>query len=227
MKRVSIFTRLRYFFVAGLCFVIITSIIAVLTSKIESHLFINHFHTQWFDIFFKYYTNIGDGVFALILLPYFLFWGTLRTFLITMGTCMISGLLAQFFKRLIFCDILRPSGIFKDGILHFVDGVHLHQSYSFPSGHTASAFAFFTIMAFLFHKNRLVQILFAFLAILAGFSRVYLSQHFLIDTIGGAIIGIIGFLISYKLIIRLKVHCVYDLSIWECIVLTVHNRLLR
>jgi membrane-associated phospholipid phosphatase len=57
-----------------------------------------------------------------------------------------------------------------------------------PSGHATAAFAVFFSLLFM-SKNQLLKFLFFMLAILATFSRTYLSQHWLIDIYIGSIIG--------------------------------------
>jgi undecaprenyl-diphosphatase len=60
-------------------------------------------------------------------------------------------------------------------------------SYSFPSGHTATAFATATVIGLLHPRLRLP----AFgLATLVGLSRIYLGVHFLFDVLAGAALGI-------------------------------------
>ena len=74
---------------------------------------------------------------------------------------------------------------------HIVSGVHMHSSYSFPSGHAATIFAMCLILAG-FTRNKTLKILFLFIAFLVAFSRVYLSQHFLTDMYAGSFIGILS-----------------------------------
>jgi undecaprenyl-diphosphatase len=60
-------------------------------------------------------------------------------------------------------------------------------SYSFPSGHAATAFATATVIALLHPRLRVPA--FA-LATLVGLSRVYLGVHFFFDVLAGAALGI-------------------------------------
>ena len=92
-------------------------------------------------------------------------------------------------KQLIFNGMPRPTKYFEnEEVLHLVEGVKMHGWNSFPSGHTITAFAIFMVLVLISKKNYL-KFLFVLIAILAGFSRVYLSQHFLGDIFSGAIIG--------------------------------------
>ena len=103
-------------------------------------------------------------------------------------------------KQILFHGIPRPIAFFEDSYnLYLVEGVKIHRSNSFPSGHTTTAFAVFSLLI-LIVKNNYLKFSFALLAIFAGFSRIYLSQHFLIDVLAGAILGIMIALISQKII---------------------------
>ncbi|HYX08538.1 MAG TPA: phosphatase PAP2 family protein, partial [Bacteroidales bacterium] len=93
-------------------------------------------------------------------------------------------------KRFIFTNALRPYKIFADTPgLHLVEGVKMYANHSFPSGHTASAFGMFFILSWLV-PQRYLKILFFLLAFLVAYSRMYLSEHFLIDVTVGSVIGV-------------------------------------
>ena len=77
-----------------------------------------------------------------------------------------------------------------------MDGVKINIHQSFPSGHTTTAFAIFTLLM-LFAKNRNWGYACVTLAWLAGYSRCYLFQHFPVDVLGGATIGMLSSLIVY------------------------------
>lgn len=60
------------------------------------------------------------------------------------------------------------------------------RSFSFPSGHTATSFA---AAAAIFCNNRKLGWAAYVVAALIGFSRIYLSVHFLTDVLGGIVLG--------------------------------------
>jgi len=58
---------------------------------------------------------------------------------------------------------------------------------SFPSGHTAMAFAAFVVLAFLYPQGKRI---FLILAIFVGVQRIVVSAHFPSDVIAGAMVGL-------------------------------------
>jgi membrane-associated phospholipid phosphatase len=61
---------------------------------------------------------------------------------------------------------------------------------SFPSGHTMSAFGLSSILALIVGpKSKKRLLLLALLAIAVGISRIFLVQHFLVDVLAGALLG--------------------------------------
>lgn len=77
---------------------------------------------------------------------------------------------------------------------NFVDKL---TSYSFPSGHTSSAFA--AAIAVLWYDKK-IGIPTTILAALMGFSRIYVEVHYCSDVIAGAVVGIIYALIGVLIV---------------------------
>ena len=150
------------------------------------------------DTFFKYATHLGDGAFAFLVAIIFLFVSIRKSIYILLsyiGAAMVSSIL----KHLVFSEVYRPHFVFQYFVrekLKLIDGVDILATHSFPSGHALSAFALFFCLLFV-SKNHFLKILFFTLAVLAAYSRVYLSQHWLIDVYVGSIIGVCFSLFFY------------------------------
>jgi membrane-associated phospholipid phosphatase len=175
--------------------------------KTELHLLLNSYHTGIEDTFFKYYSMLAEGpLYVLALLP--LFWKKIGMTVFFALSELSGGAILQILKHLISTD--RPISVFEnhpDIILPLVEGVDMHHSNSFPSGHASTFFVFFTCCALIVayhyqqkanqnnHKTWLLVNLsmFAMLifAALGAYSRIYLSQHFLSDVCMGSIIGFV------------------------------------
>ena len=153
----------------------------------DFHLIINQLNHPYLDFFFKCITFLGDGVLFVIIIvadaiknKKFPLTPTIAALL----TLITTAACKQFF----FNDAPRPIAFFGQESLHLVEGVKMAHWNSFPSGHSTTAFAIF-ILLFRISTTKLIKISCLILAILAAFSRVYLSQHFLIDIIVGAFLG--------------------------------------
>lgn len=74
-----------------------------------------------------------------------------------------------------------------------VPGVTLASGYtSFPSGHTMSAFALYSLLTLMLGwKHRRWGLAFALLAVAVGVSRIFLVQHYLADVLGGTVLGLL------------------------------------
>lgn len=195
LRRSYIFLSLTILFLllagGALCFI----------PKGELHLLLCDHHTAAGDFFFRYYTVVGEWVpyvIAVLLLLYRKEWG-----LMVVAGIVLSGLTTQVLKHIV--DAPRPltwfAAAMPDVTLPLVEGVRMSQFYSFPSGHTTSFFALFLILCWVageaLEKRRmtwcsaLVQVVFFALALLGGYSRIYLSQHFLLDVAAGALVGVL------------------------------------
>jgi membrane-associated phospholipid phosphatase len=190
----SFWNRTQFFLIPSIIAWLLVLYIMVTTEKVALHSMINQWHCPTADFFFTYYTNVGASV-PFIIAGALLFYKYSVAFFVLVSQ-LITTILTYPVKGIL--DVDRPRAAFEK--LHLslyqVDGVHLYGSHSFPSGHTSSAFALFLALC-LYVKKPVWQVLFFVLAVLVGYSRIYLSQHFIQDVFGGAIIGVISVIITY------------------------------
>jgi membrane-associated phospholipid phosphatase len=145
----------------------------------------------WADGLFTWLTHAGDGLLAIALVLLFFFTQKKPLAFVLLAAYAGSGLVAQLLKELVAAP--RPLAYFE-GLgqqLQAVEGVELLRSAnSFPSGHTATAFAVATALVLLHPWWNRRWWLAALLAVLVGFSRIHLGQHFLADVWVGSMLGV-------------------------------------
>lgn len=185
-------------YIGILCYV---GMILLQNGKVQIHREMNAYvGNPQLDSFFIYVTHLGDGAFAFLVAVIFMFFNIRKSVYIILsylGAALISSVL----KHLVFPHIYRPHFVFQYFVrekLVEVEGVDVLGFNSFPSGHALSAFALFFCLLFV-SRSHFLKILFFILALLAAYSRVYLSQHWLIDIYVGSIIGMSFSLLFYVL----------------------------
>lgn len=181
--------------------------------KLELHLMLNSHHTGIQDTFFPYFSILAEGpLYILALLP--MLWKKFRLTLFFALCELSAGTILQVLKHII--SHPRPVSAFEeysDAVLPVVQGVDLHHSNSFPSGHASTFFVFCTCCVLLLayrYGQRVRQnsqescilpcvlaLLLVAFAALGAYSRIYLSQHFLSDVCVGSIIGVVTPLLMY------------------------------
>jgi membrane-associated phospholipid phosphatase len=172
--------------------------LTLLFPKFEIHQWLNGFHNFLLDSFFSWITLIGDGVFAVLISLLFFIYDKKKGLFI-LSTFLVSSLLAQLLKNFVFDDFMRPFYYIQSGSIQVptIEGVKMHSSNSFPSGHTTTIFALTTMISF-FYQSKKIGFFLLLIAVLVGYSRIYLSQHFLEDTLAGSIIGLVTSAIIFK-----------------------------
>jgi membrane-associated phospholipid phosphatase len=162
-------------------------------SKADTFIIMNGFHTSLLTILFQNITFCGDGLFIIIVFTIIMisFKKHRDLGVVLLISYLSSGLLSQVIKQ--FVTSPRPSVYFES--LHYAYYLDTFSNCrigfrSFPSGHTASAFAMVTVLTSYF-KKRHVWALCLLFAVAIGYSRIYLAHHFLIDVLAGALIGVL------------------------------------
>ena len=161
-----------------------------LFGKGQIHLFINRYHSPGADLFFKQATHLGDPLFLAVIALLLLFIDWRKSLLMDIFAGLCGGIVGLIKALLV--DDMRPFKFFQyfHATLQFVECIRLHEYNTFPSGHTALAFGSFFLLS-IFARHRGLAILFFMLAVLVGYSRMYLSMHFLIDVVVGSILGLV------------------------------------
>ena len=165
--------------------------VLLLTPKQTAFFWVNGHYASFFDYFFRAFTNVGDGVFYLLVTLALLF-VRFRWALLSLVCFAVTSLAAQIGKHLIFTGHPRPFRYFQEHPysqpLHVVEGVVMGTLKSFPSGHSTSAFSVFLVLTLLVSSKKWGYV-FLVLAAGAAYSRVYLAQHFVEDIYAGSVLG--------------------------------------
>ncbi len=195
----DILKKNAFFLLPYLLFLLTVAALLISMQKGELHLAINKHHNPFADTMFVLITYLGDGFTVLFAVFLLLFYNYRYAFLTGAANVLAAGI-TQGLKHLIFHDVVRPAAFLKDiKELYLVPGVENLYNYSFPSGHTTAAFALYFSLALMF-ENKFAKFFLFCVALLTGFSRIYLSQHFLVDVFTGSIIGTLTTLFVYHYI---------------------------
>jgi membrane-associated phospholipid phosphatase len=152
------------------------------------------------DIFFAAVTWGGDGVMWVPVCLIIFFVLKKRDLIPLLASAIIfSTFFSHLFKDFILPNEPRPMRAITDGsYIHTVPGVQIDYLSSFPSGHTTTVFCFYLLFCLLIKKNWWLVAGLVF-ALLVGYSRVYLAEHFPFDVAGGMIAAILSVIISVKI----------------------------
>lgn len=178
-----------YFLVPYFLFLLIGIVLLLSFNKVELYLFLTKNRSVFSDYFFMIWTELG-GTLPYIFIALYFFYRYSTALYLTVSQAF-GGIISVALKKLVGAP--RPKLYFKtyfpEETLPQVEGFHLYSNNSFPSGHTITAFALLFAIA-LISKSRIVQFTAFVFASLVGYSRVYLSQHFMLDVLVGSIIGV-------------------------------------
>ena len=132
-------------------------------------------------------TTLGEET-AFLVVALIVFWCVDKRkgyYVLSVG--LFGSLVSQFMK--ILCRIPRP-WVRDPNFTVLEEAKAAAGGYSFPSGHTQSAVGTFGAIA-VSAKNRAVQVICIVLAVLVGFSRMYVGVHTPEDVIVGALISLV------------------------------------
>ena len=155
-------------------------------------------HTPFLDKLMVFITSLGNaGIIWIVMTIVFLLIPKMRK----TGAVMAAALIID----LLLCNVILKNLVARTRPYDVNTGVQLLVSrlhdYSFPSGHTAAAFASVTAL-YLAGEKKLWKLALALGCVIA-FSRMYLYVHYPTDILGGVIIGILSGVLGYKIIRRI------------------------
>lgn len=183
-------THRQYFLIAGF-YLVIGFMLVSLFPRGEIELAAYQLHTPFLSIIFNAFTYLGDGLFLILLLPVLLIFTTPKTTVEVGLSVVFTFAVIHVLKHYVFPEYDRPLRFFGDLVKTFrIEGMEENHHNSFPSGHSGQSMAIATALIFTF-KKRSIHLVLLVLAILTGWSRVYLMQHFLVDTLVGASIALL------------------------------------
>ena len=172
-----------------LLILIICLFIKLTFSRPEIYFAVNSLNTPLTDFLAPFITDLGNGWTAVILAAIFVLFSYRKAFILATGWA-ITSLSAQLIKFIFVAP--RPKLYFGHQIdhAHFVKGIDILSTYSFPSGHTVTAFTLAVMFSY-WSKNKGWCPVFLLLAIMVGYSRMYLSEHFFEDVVAGSALGFV------------------------------------
>ena len=150
-------------------------------------------HTPFLDKLMVFITSLGNAGIIWMTIVFLLIPKMRKT-----GAVMTAALIID----LLLCNVILKNLVARTRPYDVNTGVQLLVSrlhdYSFPSGHTAAAFASVTALYLAGEKKLWKPVL--VLACLIGISRLYLYVHYPTDVLGGALAGAISGYLGYRFI---------------------------
>lgn len=200
MKRsITTLIKSRKYYFAGLLILLIFGSITVLFFGNADH-GIHTAHGFLLNVFFINYTFMGDAVFMIGLVAVVTFYLKRKK----EGTALFIAFLFTELSIQVIKNLLNITNGFT---LYFEEGQTIFNPVagfggindSFPSGHTALAFATVTVIILRLKKSYW-QILLLLAAVLLGYSRIYLARNILPDILIAAVLGSLSGIFSVYLV---------------------------
>jgi undecaprenyl-diphosphatase len=171
----------------------------------ELFLFLNSFHSDFWDTIMLMITRKEPWIpFYLVIIFFILknYRSKAWIVLIFIGlTILLSDQISVFMKE----SIQRFRPVHEPKIEHLVHNVLRKGSlYGFVSSHAANVFAFFAFSTRLF-KNRNFWLLMLFWAVIVSFSRIYSGVHYPLDITGGALLGWLIGIGTFKMLMFMEI----------------------
>ena len=192
----------RLFFLLYALALAVVGVLQLVYSQEQLMQWVNFRNSELADFLFPYITYMGDGAFSVLVCLLLLIYNW-RIGLMAFASFALSALTSLFLKSVVYPNSPRALLFFEHSTYeyHIIKGLDIYSYGSFPSGHTTTAFALFSILAFLDKRKGRAGI-WLLLGILTGYSRVYLFQHFVEDAYAGSLVGTLSSIVIYLLMSR-------------------------
>lgn len=184
--------------------------------------YINALHTSWLDFVMVWSTRLVQAPLIIVLFVLIAVFVNKRAFVLSLISFTVAGLSAQVLKRFVFSDRLRPHAVLDYETWHRVEGFALAENFSFPSGHSAVAFAI-ALSVVVSASSKAVKGIALCIALLIGFSRMYLLMHFYHDVFAGMLLGLLSAGIVYRLLGRHLQHALWGTPLHHGILSRSHK----
>jgi len=228
----DLFKNNALFIALSLILAVVLGLALLYVPKGELHLLLCDRHTPARDIFYRYYTQVAEW-FPYVVCVCLLLFSRIGDGVLATAAMSISGLATQGLKYAVDTD--RPYRWFAmnmpDVTLPLVEGVRMSKYYSFPSGHTTSFFALAFVLCIIIQQRSgltaqrsnsasvltalAIQFLLFIAAAVGAYSRIYLSQHFPEDIVGGIFVGILITIICYVVFVRFEDRKWYNYRLFQ------------
>ncbi len=154
----------------------------------QSFLKLNVLHQNWLDLPMMMLTMFADAGFISVLLIFLLIKKHPYQLIMLLITVILSGIIAQLLKNFVFNDWDRPPYLLKEQV--YTVGKYVLNHRSFPSGHSTTVAAIFTMLAYFRKQFRWEVLMYAIICPTIAFTRIYLGVHFLGDVVAGLALGL-------------------------------------
>ena len=154
----------------------------------------NSHYNKFFDVMMALATYMGQAevIFPVLILMFAIKrFRNYRYFGTALACNLIPFLIQQILKA--HFNFPRPMQVYhyNPEFVHYLKNWPYLLYYSFPSGHTVGAFSFFCFLSLLLPESyKKFGVLFFILALMVGYSRMYLAAHFFRDVYFGSMVGI-------------------------------------
>ena len=185
----TVLNQIKVLFIPYLVILLACLCIKLAFTREQIYFTVNSWHFGFGDVVAPLFTDLGDGTVVVVIALIAIFFNFRKGFLLATSYALTS-LVAQALKFIFVMP--RPAIYFKDQLSHiyFIKGVEMLETHSFPSGHTVSSFSAAVVFTYLTTKKSW-GIFFLVVAMLIGYSRMYLSEHFFEDVAAGSAIGVL------------------------------------